>query len=264
MQREITSRDNPLVKQYNRLASSRKARREQGMFVTEGIKLTCEAVDAGCKLSLLFATEEALEKSDERIEHMLLSCEGFYRISQQVAEKLTQSVTTQGVFAIFHMLDNSGQPVKIKNKGKYILLSSLQDPGNIGTILRTAAAFGMDGVVLSSDCPDLYSPKVLRATMGGIFRVPVAVVDDMGVYIDILRQQGVAVYAAALNERASLIGDVSFEQGCAVVIGNEGSGIEQEMINRCNRSIMIPMQPGSESLNAAMAAGIMMWEMTKA
>lgn len=261
-QREITSRDNPAVKRYVQLASSRKARREQGLFVTESIKLTCEAFDAGCRLVELYATEDAFDRYDD-LERMALGCDGFSRVSQPVADKMAQSVSPQGVFGVFRMLDNKIQTATINSGRKILILSSLQDPGNVGTILRTAAAMGMDRVILSSDCPDVYSPKVLRSTMGGVFKLPVSVAEDIGSVIDALRAAGTAVYAAALDKRAVSLRDVSFDGACAVVIGNEGSGTAPELIERCDQTLIIPMEKNSESLNAAMAAGIIMWEMAK-
>lgn len=159
------------------------------------------------------------------------------------------------------MLDNRMQTVKIGKDGRYILLSSMQDPGNIGTILRTAAAFGLDGVFLSSDCPDLYSPKVLRATMGGIFKIPLEVSDDLTEVIDRLQEAGIRVCAAALDGQAVPLQQAGLGNGCAVVIGNEGNGLPGHLIERCGQAVMIPMRPDSESLNAAMAAGIFLWEM---
>ena len=192
-----------------------------------------------------------------------LASDQFLRISHSVAQKLAQSVSTQGVFGVFRMLDNEATDVKIDCNGKFLLLSSLQDPGNIGTILRTAAAFGVDGVILSNDCPDLYSLKVLRASMGGIFKVPIHVTQDMSGYIQKLRGLGIPVYAAALDDRAVSICEVSLKKGCAVIIGNEGNGISEEVIEQCSQTIIIPMKPDSESLNAAMAAGIVLWEMNR-
>lgn len=261
LSKEITSRDNPAVKQYVQLAASRKARYEQQLFVTEGMKLTAEAFMAGYRPELFFATEDALDRYYEDAQPIALNAAQFLRISPSIAEKLAQSVSTQGVFCVFQMLDNEVTDAKIDCNGKFLLLSSLQDPGNIGTILRTAAAFGVDGVILSEDCPDLYSPKVLRASMGGVFKVPVRVTDDLCGCIRKLKDSGIVVYAAALDDSAISVRELSLKSGCAVVIGNEGSGLPDELIGQCSQTIMIPMQPGNESLNAAMAAGIILWEM---
>lgn len=263
LSKEITSRDNPAVKQYVQLAASRKARYEQRLFVTEGIKLTAEAFMAGYRPELFFATEDALDRYYEDAQPIALKSAEFLRISPSVAEKLAQSVSTQGIFCVFHMLDNEVTGVKIDCNGKFLLLSSLQDPGNIGTILRTAAAFGVDGVILSEDCPDLYGPKVLRASMGGVFKVPVRVTSDLCGCVRELRDSGITVYAAALDDSAVSVRELSLKDGCAVVIGNEGNGLSNELIGQCSHTLKIPMRPDSESLNAAMAAGIILWEMNR-
>ena len=263
LSKEITSRENPAVKQYVQLAASRKTRYEQRLFVTEGMKLTAEAFMAGYCPELFFATEDALDRYYEDAQPIALKSAEFLRISPSVAEKLAQSVSTQGVFGVFHMLDNEVTNAKIDCNGKFLLLSSLQDPGNIGAILRTAAAFGVDGVILSADCPDLFSPKVLRASMGGIFKVPTLVVPDLCGCVRNLRDSGVVVYAAALDDSAISVRDLPLKGGCAVVIGNEGNGLSDELIGQCSQTIKIPMRPDSESLNAAMAAGIILWEMNR-
>ena len=259
----ITSRDNSQVKNYIQLASSRKERAAQGQFVTEGCKLTREAYDAGCVPATLFVTKSAAEKYSQELEEIFLSAQNIYEISDNVSQKMTQTVTPQGVFGIFHMLDKERQDVKINDHGRYLLLSSLQDPGNIGTILRTAAALGIDGIFLSSDCPDIYSPKVLRCTMGGVFKLPVTVSLDLRQLISRLKNAGITVYAAALTDDAVSLKEACLGSGCAVVIGNEGNGIRGDVLAECSRALIIPMRPDSESLNAAMAAGIIMWEMTK-
>ena len=177
----ITSRENPAVKQYTALASSRRRRREDGRFTTEGVKLTLEAFTAGYTPEALFLTQDLTDSVRRRLMPVAAACRRLYEISPSVAAKLAGAVSPQGVFGVFMMLDNRAQPVKIGSNGKYLLLSSLQDPGNVGTILRTAAAFGTDGVILSADCPDLYAPKVLLASMGGVFRARACVSDDLDV-----------------------------------------------------------------------------------
>lgn len=258
--REITSRENPLVKAYTKLAASRKERQERGQFVTEGIKLTWEAFQAGCGLERLFVTQAALERY-EQIPRM--DCRELILVSQPVADKLAQSVNPQGVFGVFSMLDKEKAGVKMEGTGRLLALSSLQDPGNVGTILRTAAALGVDGVLLSGDCPDPYSPKVLRSTMGGLFKVPWEICQDLPSKLMEAKGVGIPVYGAALTPDAQPIQNLSMEKGCLVVIGNEGNGLSQEVLDCCSQTAIIPMAPDSESLNAAMAAGIFIWEMTR-
>ena len=263
VKKEITSRDNPAVKRFVQLSASRKARMEENAFVTEGVKLTWEAACAGYRMESLFMTKAAWERCGQ-LPAPVQDADYFYEISDAVAQKMAQSVHTQGVFGVFRLLDKEEQPVKISSNGKFLLLCSLQDPGNLGTILRTAAAFGVDGIFISKDCPDLYSPKVLRAAMGGIFRANVQIVEDMEQLARSLQRQGIAVYAAALHREAVALQSAGLSKGgCAVAVGNEGNGLPAAFIEACNGCIQIPMQEGSESLNAAMAAGIILWEMAR-
>lgn len=259
--REITSRDNPAVKDYVLISTSRKERRERGLFVTEGVKLTCEALDAGYTAQCVYSTPDALDRYDDA-QRLSLASENFYRISSSVAEKLAQSVSPQGIFGVFELPEGE-KAFEIKPAGKYLILSSLQDPGNVGAILRTAAAFGIDGVIFSADCADLYSPKVLRAAMGGAFKLPVTVVNELSEAVERLRGAGISVLAAAPRGDAVSLCDAPLKNGCAVVIGNEGNGLSPALIALCDGALLIPMRADSESLNAAVAAGIILWEMTK-
>ena len=144
------------------------------------------------------------------------------------------------------------------------MLSSLQDPGNIGAVLRSALAFGCDGLILSDDCPDLYSPKVLRAAMGGVFRQPVLVSRDLPELIRSMREKGIDTLAAALDRSAMTSDEARLDRdGVAVVIGNEGSGLSTEMIEACGKTVFIPISARSESLNASVAASIFLWEMRR-
>lgn len=256
MEKMITSRDNPAVRRYTLLASSRKERGKSGLFVTEGIKLTAEAYDAGCVPQSLFVTAEAEEKYRARLAAMGEAVP----VSESVAQKLSGVVTPQGVFAVFEKPPEK-RPGWIRD-GRYLLLAGLQDPGNVGTILRTAAALGVTGVLLSPDTPDPFGPKVLRASMGGVFRLSMETL-PVPQAIAALKEAGVRTWAAALDSRAVSLRDAGLGPGCAVVVGNEGAGLDRESIALCDGTVIIPMVPGSESLNAAMAAGILLWEMAR-
>lgn len=260
LRQEITSRENPAVKEYVKLLRSRAQRYESGLFVTEGEKLTREALQAGCVCKNVFVTAAALESF---AKSPVTAASQTVAVSDSVAAKMSDGQSTQGVFGVFFMLDNKTQPVKIKKSGAYVILASLQDPGNVGTILRTAAALGIDGVFVSADCPDIYGLKVLRACMGGVFKLDVRRVESVPDTIALLRESGVSVWAAALHRQARLAGEAQLCGGCAVVIGNEGAGLSEQTVQACDGVIMLPMREDSESLNAAMAAGILMWEMGK-
>lgn len=171
---------------------------------------------------------------------------------------------TQGVFALCRIPEPSLTAESLSPQGRYLVLSSLQDPGNIGAVLRSALAFGCDGLILSDDCPDLYSPKVLRAAMGGVFRQPVLVSRDLPELIRSMREKGIDTLAAALDRSAMTSDEARLDRdGVAVVIGNEGSGLSTEMIEACGKTVFIPISARSESLNASVAASIFLWEMRR-
>lgn len=249
----ITSRDNPAVRQYTLLAASRKARAEEGLFVTEGIKLTKEAAQA-CSLQKLYVTEAAIQKYD------LYPFGEPVLVSEGVAKKMSLTPAPQGIFGVFQKPGTRRIPLSVSQY--YLVLSGLQDPGNVGTILRTAAALGIGNVFLSPDCPDPYSPKVLRASMGGVFRLALET-GETAEMITALEQAGIKVWAAALSPKAVPPQQAGLQAGTAVVIGNEGRGLAPELVDLCKGIIQIPMVPGNESLNAAMAAGILLWEMAR-
>ena len=234
---QITSKENAKLKAAAKLVHSKKERVATGSFLAEGCRLCTDALNSGRRPLRVFVTE-------------------------QLAHKLSDTQTPQGVFCVFPILDNCAQLDTIK-KNRIVILSSLQDPGNIGTIIRTAEAFGVDMILISADCPDLYAPKTLRATMGGVFRLPVVVVEDLRGQILSLHDQGVQVYAAALHRDSVPITELNFQQPSAVVIGNEGNGLTEEIIAACTKPMVIPMAGRAESLNAAVAATVAIWEMCK-
>lgn len=251
--KQITSRENPAVRQYTLLAASRKARMEEQLFVTEGAKLTKEAVQT-CSLKELYVTETAIQKYDlDSLGEPVL-------VSDGVAQKMSLTPAPQGIFGVFHQPQPYEIPLSVSQC--YLVLSGLQDPGNVGTILRTAAALGIGNVFLSPDCPDPYSPKVLRASMGGVFRLALET-RETAETITALDQARVRVWAAALSPKAVPPQKAGLKAGSAVVIGNEGRGLAPEIAALCKGIIQIPMAPGNESLNAAMAAGILLWEMAR-
>lgn len=256
----ITSKDNSKLKNAAKLLQSKKIRREQGEFLAEGYRLCMDALRSGRKPLRTFVTEQMLER--ENCEELLEASEETYLIADSLAAKLSDTQAPQGVFCVFPILDNRRSLATIK-KNRVVVLSSMQDPGNIGTIIRTSEAFGVDCIVMSSDCPDLYSPKILRATMGGVFRLPVFVADDLCETIREMKQQGVSVYAAALKEESVPITEIAFDGPSAVVIGNEGNGLDEETIQACTAPVIIPMAGKAESLNAAAAATIAVWEMCR-
>lgn len=254
----ISSRENPTVKLCRRLRSSARERREEGLFLAEGVRLCREALSAFPGAGTLLATREALEKNpwlEEAPAARLL------RITPEVAGAVSDTAAPQGVFYLCPLPEERDLP--LEPRGRYLLLDGLQDPGNLGTIIRGAEAFGITGLVLSRECPDCFSPKVLRSTMGSVFRQPIRRCGDLAAEVHRMREAGIRTYAAALDPGG--VGARALEdcpEGLAVVVGNEGNGVSPRVLAACGAAVYIPMAPGIESLNAAAAATVLMWEMS--
>ena len=261
---EITSSQNPRIKELVRLSAQKKERTLSGLFVVESAKLAEEAALAGIEILELYRTDEAAEKYASFLAPARQAAGSEVRLSRAAAEKIAASQHTQGVFALCRIPRPSLTEEAITASGRYLVLSSLQDPGNIGAVLRSALAFGCDGLILSDDCPDLYSPKVLRAAMGGVFHQPVLVTPDLPGLLGRMRAKGIDTLAAALDRSAMTCDEAGLDRdGVAVVIGNEGSGLSAGMIEACGKTVFIPIAARSESLNASVAASIFLWEMRR-
>ncbi len=259
---KITAKDNPAVKHYKRLRDQKKARRAENLFVIEGLRIACDALQKiGC-VQQLFVTDSAWEKHGDLLLREMQETGKLIHISDAVGDVMTDTEHTQGIFAVCHMPERKPLAEVLKQQGRYLVLCNLQDPGNMGMILRTADALGVDAVLTCGSC-ELYSPKVVRATMGSVFRVPVFDVSDAQELLELLHENEIHTYAAVPAKSAVPLPKCSFSDGCAVWIGNEGNGLPADVIEACGTAVTIPMQGGPESLNAAMAAGILMWEMMK-
>ncbi len=248
----ITSRKNQALAAYRELDRDRKCREREGRFNIEGVRLCEEALNAGLKIAAAFMTETAERKYPElceRLEHIT--------VTDEIGGYIADTKSPQGVFMTAEIPRREFVPAG----DGLILLDGLQDAGNVGTIIRTAEALGMGGVVLSPDCADIWSPKVVRGAMGSLFRLPVTVA-PLPCFIAGLQSDGYKVYAAVLNEKARSIDETPLSGKCAVVIGNEGNGVSAEVINSADADIYIPIR-NAESLNAAIAAAVFCNEMRK-
>ena len=243
---EITSLQNPTVKELVRLTAQRRARQERGLFLAESPKLAAEAALAGVPVRILYATPDALERYRDTLAPALAAAGEVVAISRPVAEKLAAARTTQGVFALCAIPSPRLTPDTLRPDGRYLVLASLQDPGNVGAAIRSALAFGCDGLLLTGDCPDLYGPKVLPELLAA------------------LQAAGIETWAAALDRQAVTLDAAALDRdGVAVVIGNEGNGLPPEMVAACGRTVFIPISDQSESLNASVAASLFLWEMRR-
>ena len=255
----ITSKDNPNIKIFRKLTESKKCRRETGMFPLEGIRLISDAVKENAELHSVFVTESFLEKQGEALNFP--SGVSLLVIPDELGKSISDTSSAQGVFAVCKDIEKPHFSQVIKRGGKYLLLCNLQDPGNLGTIIRTADAVGLDGVFLS-ECCELYNPKVIRSTMGSLFRMNVSEVSFEEIF-PLFEQRGVPSYAAVIDRDAVSLTDCNFSEGGVVLIGNEGNGLPESITKACEKKLTIKMNGNINSLNAAMAAGIIIWELVK-
>ena len=269
----ITSRQNPRVKSVAAL-SDKKARKKAELFRFDGIKLFCEALGR-VRIDSVFVRypeSEGIAKSvRDAIDGGFISESCVFYLSESVFEKLTEESSPEGIVTVakyadgLHTYASEGTAAELKGK-RLLVLESVRDPGNLGTVMRSCAALGIDTLIMSDDCADLYNPKTLRSAMGAIFKLPTVSVkaSDMPRFISALRKSGRRVYAAALREDAVKIGEITLCAQDCFVIGNEGHGLSSEVIEACDSAAIIPMKEGNESLNASAAATVCIWETVRA
>ena len=193
-------------------------------------------------------------------------------LSFQAPHKISDEKSPEGIITVAKRIDKLAKIATINNMAEILsdgrrvmALESLRDPGNLGTIIRSAAAFGIDTLILSSDCADLYNPKTLRGAMGALFSREVFIADDLAVVLREISRAGRRTLAAALSPDAVMLGEANLTAKDCIVVGNEGHGLSESVLRACDGAVVIPMMTGVgvESLNAATAASILMWEQTK-
>lgn len=257
----ITSRDNSNIKNAVKLKNSSKFRRQSGLFIAEGLRICFDAMLSGAEINTLFVTEKAANKYSEKVNNLASYSVKSFIVSDKIFELISDTDNSQGIVCVIKALDKISEFDTIKKNGKIIALDNVQDPNNLGTVLRSAEAFGIDCVVMSRDCCDIYSPKVVRGSMGAIFRLPFIVCSSIEEFLS--DNPELNSYAAVIDSDAVCLGSVDFSTPCVAVIGNEGNGLKQNTIDACDFKITIPMSGNAESLNASVAASIIIWEMIK-
>ena len=250
----ITSRDNERIKHAVRLLGSAKARREEGLFIIEGARLCMDALQSGADIREVYVTEAAAKRYEDEVQALFAAGKECFFLSPSAAARLADTKQPQGIFCVCAALDKQARLYTIKKECKILALEEMQDPSNLGAVLRSAEAFGMTGVLLSEGCCDLYNPKVLRASMGAVFRLPFVRTPDLEGALLELMKNGVQTQA---------ITKLDLKGPAAVVIGNEGNGLRPQTAALCDKRVTVPMKGRAESLNASVASAILMWEMTK-
>lgn len=259
----ITSASNEKIKEVKKLVKSSKERYEQGVYIVEGIRMFREIPDN--QIEAVYVSESFYSNNTDLIDNCKVEV---CVVSDKVFNGISDTGTPQGVMALVKMnkwsledVLGEGKDNSVSDKTFLIIAERLQDPGNLGTIMRTTEAAGATGIVLSSDSVDVYNPKVVRSTMGSIFRVPVYVSENLAADIDVIKEKGVTIYGAHLKGQDFYEKD--FTKLCAFLIGNEGKGLSEEISGRADDLIKIPMKGKVESLNAATSVAVISYEVLR-
>ena len=256
----ICSRKNEKIIQAAKL-SDKKHRDRENLFFIEGAKLLQEAIIDNLQIVSIFFTQSALEK----YSHIISQAKNaqLFELTNEVFEKLTCEEAPQGIFTIikkpceFHFDGN------YLSEGGFLILEDVQNPMNIGAIFRCAYSLGIEKIILTKGCADVYNPKALRGAMGSIFKCKFEYCDSLHSFIEKQQSFGNRVICTTLSEQSLLLGDFEFNKTDSFIIGNEGNGISEKTISLCDSSIIIPMLSGAESLNAATACAVVLWEKNK-
>ena len=245
----ITSRENKIYKKTKMLKTA-KGRSENKLFVIEGMRAVRDAL-------LKKACIEYVIIKDKTFFELDFSCP-VYTFAPKLFDDVSQTVTPQGIIAVCKTEEKTLKDIKDKNC--IVMCQSLQDPGNIGTVIRTAHAADCGGVILADGCCDLYNPKIVRSTMTGIFSVPIVQNVTSKKAIEYFKKQGYKIIAGALCDNSRLFFDADLKGKHLIIVGNEANGITEETLCMCDKVLKIPMRTDAESLNAAVAASVMIYE----
>lgn len=258
---KITARTNDKIKYAVRLGESASLRKEAGEFFLEGARLCSDAVQTGIEIKQAFFTSKALLKYSGYVESIIAASGICYEISVEVSQKLSDTENPQGVFCICGMKPDADK-IALKPDGKYLALENLQDPSNLGAVCRSAEALGLDGLIVSGGC-DVYNPKALRASMGSLLRMNVIQTDNLCRLLEEADASGMKTLASVPKSTAEDIRRVPMDGGVICCVGNEGSGLSDEVIGKCSVDVTIPMCGRAESFNASAAAAILAWELKR-
>ncbi|MGM0396241.1 MAG: TrmH family RNA methyltransferase [Bacillota bacterium] len=256
---QITSPNNPLIREIKSL-NRRKNRWKEKAFIVEGIKMINEALENNVSLTKIIYTEALLNtEQGKELSEILKELKQTVFMQNTLFDKISNVENTQGVLGLVNFEPYGIE--EILEDGLLIYLDGLQDPGNMGTIVRSADAFGITGIIIGENTVDPYNPKVVRASMGSIFRVPLYFVESVKRDLD-KSLHGRRIIATSLQDAISL-NELEFRSNDVIVIGNEGNGVSAEIIAKSDLRVIIPMRGDAESLNAGVAASVIMYESSR-
>ncbi|EPH93770.1 RNA methyltransferase, TrmH family [Enterococcus faecalis 13-SD-W-01] len=254
--KEIQSVKNPLIKELKKL-HKKKYREEARCYLLEGFHLVEEAEASGAKIKELLVTDRGLKEWSDWIARKLKE-EICYLVSAEVMSAVSDLPTPQGILAVIEMDESEVGSYK----GGWLLLDNVQDPGNVGTMIRTADAFGLTGVILGKGTADLYSTKVLRSMQGSNYHLPI-LQKDLTEIIPLFKEQQTPIYGTELNEEAFPLNEVPKTTDFALIMGNEGQGVQKEILDMTDKNVYIPIPGNAESLNVGVAAGVLMYHFSR-
>lgn len=249
----ITSTSNQQIKNLLQLQKKSKVRKEQGIFVVEGVRMFREA--PADWIIKTYVSQEFLKKEEASV----LKGREYEIVEDRVFKTMSDTMTPQGILAVVKQPPNSLETLLDAPAPFFMVLENIQDPGNLGTILRTAEGAGVTGILMSRDTVDIFNPKTIRSTMGSVYRVPFLYVEDICETVRELKNKGICTYAAHLKGTGSY-DEQDYTKGTAFLIGNEGNGLTDQLADLADTYIRIPMYGQLESLNAAVASAVLMYE----
>lgn len=253
----ITSTSNPQIKRLLQLQNKSKARNEEKVFVVEGLRMYSEVPEKDVEKVYISESLYNRKKQDLKLEKF-----PYEILSDNVFKHVSDTKTPQGILCIIRQKKYELEELFQTENPHFIVLDNLQDPGNLGTIIRTAEAAGVTAVLMSRDTVDIYNPKTIRSTMGSIYRMPFLYVEDLVELLKCFREKGIHSYAAHLEGKQSYDKE-DYSRGTAILIGNEGNGLREEVAQNADIYVQIPMCGKVESLNAAIAASVLMFEVSR-
>ncbi|MGX7173694.1 TrmH family RNA methyltransferase [Enterococcus ratti] len=249
--KEIQSAKNPRIKELKKL-HKKKHREEKGEYLLEGFHLLEEAVAFNAQVKEILLTQKGLEEWSAWLElHQEIPC---IMVTDEIMAAVSDLPAPQGIMAVM-IYEKIKMP---KISGGWLLLDNVQDPGNVGTMIRTADAFDLSGVILGNGCADIYSTKVLRSMQGSNYHLPI-IQENLEQIVPLLKEHGLTIYGTELNEKAVALHEVNVPTDYAVIMGNEGQGVRSELLALTDKNVYIPIQGKAESLNVGVAAGIMLY-----
>lgn len=253
MEQLITSRDNKYVKLAKSLCT-KQGRDKEGLFIIEGYRNVHDAAKKGAKIEFILVSEKCTYDLE------VFKTKKMFTLAPRIFDYVSDTVTPQGIIAVCKMENTDFSDIELDENSMVVVCENLQDPGNAGTIIRTADAAGAKMVIMAKGCVDIYNPKVVRSVMSSLFSIKVVQGKNIDSVFGYLKNNGFKSVAGALTGKSVDLFESCLSGRCALFIGNEGAGLKSETVKRCDITVTIPMLGGAESLNASTAAAVMMYE----